>query len=394
MENILKIDKIEKYYGNKSSLTKAIDNLSFDVEKGEFVAIMGASGSGKTTLLNCISTIDKVTSGHIYVAENDITKLKGNSLNEFRREELGFIFQDFNLLDTLTAYENIALALSIQNVNSREIDTRIKKVAKELDIVNVLNKYPYQMSGGQKQRVASARAIITNPKLILADEPTGALDSKSAKMLLEKFDYLNKELQATILMVTHDAFTASYSSRVIFIKDGKIVNEKHFNRISGLIDNSKVVLGGASDADSLRIEPTIMDNVTFDDAVMQEEIFGPLMPILTFHSVEEAVNTVNAHMHPLALYIFTKNKKEAHYVTSRCNYGGGCINDTIIHLATSNMGFGGFGESGMGSYHGKAGFDTFSHYKSIVDKKCWLDLPMRYQPYTKTNNSLIHMFLK
>lgn len=175
---------------------------------------------------------------------------------------------------------------------------------------------------------------------------------------------------------------------------GKIVNEKHFNRISGLIDNGKVVLGGASDADSLRIEPTIMDNVTFDDAVMQEEIFGPLMPILTFHSVEDAVNTVNAHMHPLALYIFTKNKKEARYVTSRCNYGGGCINDTIIHLATSNMGFGGFGESGMGSYHGKAGFDTFSHYKSIVDKKCWLDLPMRYQPYTKANNSLIHMFLK
>lgn len=181
MENILKIDKIEKYYGNKSSLTKAIDNLSFDVEKGEFVAIMGASGSGKTTLLNCISTIDKVTSGHIYVAGNDITKLRGNSLNKFRRQELGFIFQDFNLLDTLTAYENIALALSIQNVNSREIDAKIKKVAKELDIVNVLNKYPYQISGGQKQRVASARAIITNPKLILADEPTGALDSKSAK---------------------------------------------------------------------------------------------------------------------------------------------------------------------------------------------------------------------
>ena len=225
MSEILKIDKIEKYYGNKSSLTKAIDNLSFNVEEGEFVAIMGASGSGKTTLLNCISTIDKVTSGHIYVAGNDITKLRGNSLNKFRREELGFIFQDFNLLDTLTAYENIALALSIQNVNSREIDTRIKKVAKELDIVNVLNKYPYQMSGGQKQRVASARAIITNPKLILADEPTGALDSKSSKMLLEKFNYLNKENRATILMVTHDAFTASYSSRVIFIKDGKIFNE-------------------------------------------------------------------------------------------------------------------------------------------------------------------------
>jgi putative ABC transport system ATP-binding protein len=225
MENILKIDKIEKYYGNKSSLTKAIDNLSFDVEKGEFVAIMGASGSGKTTLLNCISTIDKVTSGHIYVAGNDITKLRGNSLNKFRREELGFIFQDFNLLDTLTAYENIALALSIQNVPTKQIDERIKKVAKELDIVNILEKYPYQMSGGQKQRIASARAIITNPKLVLADEPTGALDSKSARMLLEQFKYLNKDIGATILMVTHDAFTASYATRVIFIKDGKIFNE-------------------------------------------------------------------------------------------------------------------------------------------------------------------------
>lgn len=226
MESILKVDKIEKYYGSRSSLTKAIDNLSFEVDKGEFVAIMGASGSGKTTLLNVISTIDNVTSGHIYVAGVDITKLKGNELNKFRREELGFIFQDFNLLDTLTAYENIALSLSIQNVSAKEIDTKIKKVAEELDIKDVLKKYPYQMSGGQKQRVASARAIITNPKLVLADEPTGALDSKSAKMLLEKFNYLD-ELGATILMVTHDAFTASYARRVIFIKDGKLFKELH-----------------------------------------------------------------------------------------------------------------------------------------------------------------------
>ncbi len=227
MNEILKIDKIEKYYGSKSSLTKAIDNISFDVNKGEFVAIMGASGSGKTTLLNCISTIDKVTSGHIYVANKDITKLKGNNLNKFRREELGFIFQDFNLLDTLTAYENIALALSIQNIRAKEIETRIAKVAKELGIEDILNKYPYQMSGGQKQRIASARAIITNPKLVLADEPTGALDSKSSKMLLEQFKYLNTNEKATILMVTHDAFTASYATRVIFIKDGKIFNEIH-----------------------------------------------------------------------------------------------------------------------------------------------------------------------
>ena len=225
MENILKIDKVEKYYGSRSSLTKAIDNISFEVDKGEFVAIMGASGSGKTTLLNCISTIDRVTSGHIYVDGEDITKLKGNKLNKFRREELGFIFQDFNLLDTLTAYENIALALSIQNVSASDIAKRIDKASKELDIQDVLKKYPYQMSGGQKQRVASARAIITNPKLVLADEPTGALDSKSSKMLLESFNHLNQEFKTTILMVTHDAFTASYASRVIFIKDGKVFNE-------------------------------------------------------------------------------------------------------------------------------------------------------------------------
>lgn len=225
MENILKIESIEKYYGNKSSLTKAINNISLQVEKGEFVAIMGASGSGKTTLLNCISTIDKVTSGNIYVAGRNITNLNGKELNKFRREELGFIFQDFNLLDTLTAYENIALALSIQGVKPDEIDARIREVARELDIESVLKKYPYEMSGGQKQRVASARAIITEPKLILADEPTGALDSKSSKMLLEKISYLNIKNMATILMVTYDAFTASYASRVIFIKDGRIFNE-------------------------------------------------------------------------------------------------------------------------------------------------------------------------
>ena len=225
MKKVLKIEKIEKYYGNRSSLTKAIDNISFEVEEGEFVAIIVASGSGKTTLLNCISTIDKVTSGHIYVNDQDVTKLKGNDLNKFRREELGFVFQDFNLLDTLTAYENIALALSIQNRSIPEIEGRIKMVAKELNIEKILKKYPYEMSGGEKQRVAAARAIITEPTLVLADEPTGALDSKSSKMLLEKFNYLNTELKTTILMVTHDAFTASYASRVIFIKDGKIFNE-------------------------------------------------------------------------------------------------------------------------------------------------------------------------
>lgn len=225
MENILTIKNISKYYGNKSNLTKAISNISLNVNKGDFIAIMGASGSGKTTLLNVISTIDKVTSGHIYVEGLDITKLKGNSLNKFRREELGFIFQDFNLLDTLTAYENIALALQIQNVKAKVIAQRVHEVAHRLDISDILNKYPYEMSGGQKQRVSSARAIIANPKLVLADEPTGALDSKSSKMLLERLQKLNLDYQTTILMVTHDAFSASYASKVIFIKDGKIFNE-------------------------------------------------------------------------------------------------------------------------------------------------------------------------
>ena len=188
MEKILEVKNIEKYYGNKSNLTKAIDNINFDVNKGEFVGIMGASGSGKTTLLNCISTIDRVTAGHIIINGEDITKLKGNNLNKFRREELGFIFQDFNLLDTLTAYENIALALTIQKVKANEIDRRVNEIAEKLGIKEILKKYPYQVSGGQKQRIASARAIITNPKLILADEPTGALDSKAARQLLENFE--------------------------------------------------------------------------------------------------------------------------------------------------------------------------------------------------------------
>lgn len=224
-KEVLRVSNIEKYYGRKGNITKAINNISFSVEEGEFIGVMGASGSGKTTLLNCISTIDKVTSGHIHISGNDITKLNSKKVAKFRREELGFIFQDFNLLDTLTAYENIALALTILKTNHKEIDKRVKDIARKLNIEEILNKYPYEMSGGQKQRVASARAIITSPSLILADEPTGALDSKSAKMLLESMEDLNKNLNATIMMVTHDAFSASYARRILFIKDGKIFNE-------------------------------------------------------------------------------------------------------------------------------------------------------------------------
>ena len=225
MDTILEVDHLEKYYGNKSNITKAIDDISFKINKKEFVGIMGASGSGKTTLLNCVSTIDVPTAGHIYINSNDITKLKQKELSKFRREELGFIFQDFNLLDTLTAYENIALALTIIKTPVNQIDEKIKTIADKLNISMVLNKYPYQMSGGQKQRVAAARAIVSDPALILADEPTGALDSKASRILLETLTMLNQTLNATILMVTHDAYAASYCSRILFIKDGKIFNE-------------------------------------------------------------------------------------------------------------------------------------------------------------------------
>lgn len=246
---ILKASNIEKYYGNKGNLTKALDNVSFTVSEGEFVGIMGASGSGKTTLLNCISTIDRVTSGHIHIRGRDITEMKSRMLAKFRREELGFVFQDFNLLDTLTGFENIILPLSISGVNSKEADTRVQEVADRLEIADVLSKYPYQMSGGQRQRVAAARAIVTNPAMVLADEPTGALDSKSARTLLESLENLNKNMNATILMVTHDAFTASYCSRILFIKDGRLFNELirgsdtrkvFFNRIIDVV----TLLGG------------------------------------------------------------------------------------------------------------------------------------------------------
>lgn len=254
MNTVLKVTNLQKYYGGKGNVTKAIDNINFEVYEGEYIGIMGASGSGKTTLLNCISTIDAPTSGHIFIENEDVTTMKASALTKFRRDKLGFIFQDFNLLDTLTAYENIALALTITNTPAKKIGAKIKEVANILNITEVLSKYPYQMSGGQKQRVASARAIITNPYIVLADEPTGALDSKSARMLLESFKKLNEELNTTILMVTHDAYTASYCKRMLFIKDGKIFHElirgndsrkEFFDKIMEII----ALLGGDLNAD-------------------------------------------------------------------------------------------------------------------------------------------------
>ena len=224
MKNILKVEKIQKYYGNKENITKAIDGISFEVAEGEFIGIMGASGSGKTTLLNCIATIDNVSAGHIYLEDQDITEIKPEKIAKFRRENLGFIFQDFNLLDTLTIEENIALILTINKVNAKDIDIKTKEIAKKLGIEDVLNKYPYQVSGGQKQRCACCRAIINSPKIILAVEPTGSLDSKSARQLLEVMEDMNKKMKATILMVTHDPLSASYCEKIFFLKDGKIFN--------------------------------------------------------------------------------------------------------------------------------------------------------------------------
>lgn len=225
MEYLLEVRDIEKIYGSRGNITKALDGVSLTVEEHEFLGIMGPSGSGKTTLLNCISTIDSVTTGHIYIGGTDITALRSGALSKFRREKLGFVFQDFNLLDTLSGYENIALALTIGNVPFKELRVRVAQVADALEISDILHKYPQEMSGGQKQRIAAARAMVTEPSLVLADEPTGALDSKAARTMLESFAGMNQRLRATILMVTHDAFAASYCSRILFLRDGKIFTE-------------------------------------------------------------------------------------------------------------------------------------------------------------------------
>lgn len=250
--SILQIIDLKKYYGTEPNITRALDGVNISVEQGEFVGIMGASGSGKTTLLNCISTIDTATSGHINLNGKDILEIKEKEIARFRRENLGFIFQDFNLLDTLTIYENIALALTINKQPANQINGKVQDIAGQLGIRDVLTKYPYQVSGGQKQRCACARAIINQPQLILADEPTGALDSNSSRNLLETMQDMNRSMGATILMVTHDAVSASYTSRILFLKDGQIYkellkgehdNQHFFNQILDIMAE----LGGVQD---------------------------------------------------------------------------------------------------------------------------------------------------
>ena len=225
MNELIRICDVEKYYGNGNNVVKAVDRVSFQVAGGEFVGIMGASGSGKSTLLNLLATIDHVTSGHIYFDDLDITQLSEEALAEFRKDSLGFVFQSYNLLDTLTIEENIQLAQTLQNKKKNDIRQATADIMEKLEITEIRSKFPYQVSGGQKQRCACARALVNKPKLILADEPTGALDSHSAAMLLETLSKMNLALKATILMVTHDAFSASYCSRILFLKDGKIFHE-------------------------------------------------------------------------------------------------------------------------------------------------------------------------
>ena len=222
---ILSVRQIEKVYGNKDSVTKAVRDISFDVMPGEFVGIMGPSGSGKTTHLNCVATIDTLTSGHILVDGRDVTGLRSRALAKFRRDDLGFIFQDSNLLDTLTGFENIALALTVKGEPAGRVKPKVDAIAATLGVSEVLGKYPYQMSGGQKQRIAAARAMVADPKLVLADEPTGALDSRSATVMLETLEMMNSSLGATIMMVTHDSYAASFASRILFVKDGAVFNE-------------------------------------------------------------------------------------------------------------------------------------------------------------------------
>lgn len=249
MEDILRISNIEKYYGSGGNLTKALSDVSFQVHEGEFIGIMGASGSGKTTLLNCISTIDTVSAGHIFLDGTDVTEIREKDIARFRRENLGFIFQEFNLLDTLTVRENISLALTFNRLPAGKIMERVEDMADKLGIRDILDKFPYQVSGGQKQRCACARAMINRPRLILADEPTGALDSHSSQMLLDTIRNMNESLSATILMVTHDAFTASYAGRILFLKDGQIFTEilrgnDSRRRFFGKILDVMTMLGG------------------------------------------------------------------------------------------------------------------------------------------------------
>lgn len=252
MNDILQIQNVTKYYGSGSVVTKALDGISFCVEEGEFTAIMGASGSGKSTLLNVIATIDRVSSGDISIEGKHISKMKEDALAAFRRDRLGFVFQDYNLLDTLTIGENIMLPLNLRKESLTKINRELRRVSRNLGVEDQLSKFPRELSGGQRQRAACARAIITSPALVLADEPTGALDSKNSKILMQTFETMNRTLGTTILMVTHDPVVGAYADRVLFLKDGRILSEvnrggRDRKEMYGEIIAVTVGLGGDAD---------------------------------------------------------------------------------------------------------------------------------------------------
>lgn len=274
MKAYINVCEVEKYYGSDAGMTKAVDRVSFQVAEGEFVGVMGASGSGKTTLLNMLSTIDSVTAGHIYYQDTDITELNPDRLAKFRKENLGFVFQDYNLLDTLTIRENIALAMTLQNKGRKVIQKDSEEMMRLLGIWEIRDKFPYQVSGGQKQRCACARALINRPKLLLADEPTGALDSKAAETLLETFQQMNEAKHATIFMVTHDAFSASYCSRILFLKDGQIFHElirgnrsrrEFLNRILDVLSMTGANTSSATRPDARSTSGFVTDQMTGGD---------------------------------------------------------------------------------------------------------------------------------
>lgn len=225
MDTILRVESLKKHYGKEPNITKALDSISFQVVKGEFLGIMGSSGSGKTTLLNCLATIIKPTDGSIQMQEKDLGQLKGSQLADYRGKEIGYLFQNFDLLDNLTAKENILLPLSLHKVDANESKVRLELLSQYLDISELLDKFPSQLSGGQRQRVAAARALILDPKIVFADEPTGALDSKNATILMQKLSEMNQVEETTILMVTHDSVAASFCNRILFIQDGKLFHE-------------------------------------------------------------------------------------------------------------------------------------------------------------------------
>ncbi len=409
---ILEVAQLEKSFGG----TKVLRDISFSLEEGQALSIIGSSGSGKTTLLRCLNFLETPDSGRIAVRGRNL--LDGSlSPQERRRNRLhfGLVFQDFNLFPQYTALENVTLArrLLAKSERTGEAPEAIRREGEAL----LEQKFDYIFFTGS---VAVGRLVMEKAARWLTPvtlelggkspciiDQTADLPLAAKRLAFGKYlnagqtcvapDYVlvHRDVHDGLLALLAGEIAAFYGSDPLACPDyGRIVNEKHFHRLMGLMDSGRVVCGGTGSAETLQIAPTVLADVSPDSPVMSEEIFGPVLPVLAYESLDEAVAFVNARPKPLALYLFTTDKAAERRVLRDCSFGGGCINDTIIHLATSDMGFGGVGESGMGSYHGKLSFDTFTHYKSIVKKSNRLDLPVRYQPYTKEKERMLRRVLK